>query len=174
MINADNIRNILDEGSKAGHQIIVRDISYVLLCRMYEEKDLAYKSLFPEQDDFKTYSEQPKIKWLQKFMSESIFDDNESSITFDENKRAMLSLIDDIVKQRNNKNVKEEDKLKLLKAEADLRVKLNDKFKIQAEVKEKVVVVEKKYNHICKKFGVECYLPTKEDLMEMYNLVEKQ
>ena len=71
MINTENIKAIIEAGSVAGHQIIVRDISFVLLCRMYEEKDLAYKSLFPDQDDYVNYIKQSKIKWLQDYMSKS-------------------------------------------------------------------------------------------------------
>lgn len=169
MINSDNIRSIIDAGNVAGHQVIVRDVSFVLLCRMYEEKDLAYKSLFPDQDDFENYIKQDKIKWLQGYMLKSFFSDEDNSITFDENKKAILELIEETKKRLENKEIEPKDALKI---EADLRVKLNDKFKIQSETREKVVIVEKKYNMICK-HGFECYLPTKEDLMEMYDLVER-
>lgn len=169
MINSDNIRSIIDAGNVAGHQVIVRDVSFVLLCRMYEEKDLAYKSLFPDQDDFDNYIKQDKIKWLQGYMSKSFFSDEDNSITFDENKKAMLDLIEETQKRLANGEIEAKDALKI---EADLRVKLNDKFKIQSETKEKVVIVEKKYNMICK-HGYECYLPSKQDLMEMYDLVER-
>lgn len=168
MINTDNIKAIIEAGSVAGHQIIVRDISFVLLCRMYDERDLAYKSLFPDQDDYANYIKQAKIKWLQGYMSKSFFDDD-NTITFDENKKAMLDLIEETQKRLANGEIEAKDALKI---EADLRVKLNDKFKIQSETKEKVVIIEKKYNMICK-HGYECYLPTKEDLMEMYDLVER-
>lgn len=170
MINADKIREIIDVGNAFGHQIIVRDISYVLLCRMYEERDIAYKTLFPEQsDDFEKYAGQKKIKWLQDYMTQTIFNDDDSIITFDDNKKAMIELIERTQKSLENHEI---DPDKALKIEADLRVKLNDKFKIQNEIKEKVVIVEKKYNMICK-HGFECYLPTKEELMEMYDLVER-
>jgi ribosomal protein S17E len=169
MINSDNIRSIIDAGNVAGYQIIVRDVSFVLLCRMYEEKDLAYKSLFPDQDDFDNYVKQDKIKWLQGYMAKSFFSDEDNSITFDENKKAILELIEETKKRLENKEIEPKDALKI---EADLRVKLNDKFKIQSETREKVVIVEKKYNMICK-HGFECYLPTKTDLMEMYDLVER-
>lgn len=169
MINTENIKAIIEAGSVAGHQIIVRDISFVLLCRMYEEKDLAYKSLFPDKDDLDNYIKQDKIKWLQGYMSKSFFSDEDNSITFDENKKAILELIEETKKRLENKEIEPKDALKI---EADLRVKLNDKFKIQSETKEKVVIVEKKYNMICK-HGYECYLPSKQDLMEMYDLVER-
>ena len=169
MINSDNIRSIIDAGNVAGHQVIVRDVSFVLLCRMYDEKDLAYKSLFPDQDDYEKYVKQAKIKWLQEYMSKSFFMDDDNTITFDENKKAMLDLIEETQKRRANGEIEAKDALKI---EADLRVKLNDKFKIQSETKEKVVIVEKKYNMICK-HGYECYLPSKQDLMEMYDLVER-
>ena len=169
MINSDNIRSIIDAGNVVGHQVIVRDVSFVLLCRMYDEKDLAYKSLFPDPDDYEKYVKQAKIKWLQEYMSKSFFMDDDNTITFDENKKAMLDLIEETQKRLANGEIEAKDALKI---EADLRVKLNDKFKIQSETKEKVVIVEKKYNMICK-HGYECYLPSKQDLMEMYDLVER-
>jgi hypothetical protein len=58
-----------------------------------------------------------------------------------------------------------------LKIQADLRVKLNDKFSVKEDVKEQVVIVNRKYNSVCS-CGRELYIPTKEDLMEQYNLIE--
>lgn len=173
MINGDKIRKIVNDGLKAGFEIIVRDISYVLLCRMYDDREIAYKTMFPDGNDYKEYSSQEKLAWLEKYLSKMIIDEQnaENEITFEENKAAILKLIEETKKRFENNEIKAADALKI---EADLRVKLNDKFKVQEEVKEKVVIVEKKYNHICKRFGVECYLPTVEDLKEMYNLTEKQ
>ena len=62
------------------------------------------------------------------------------------------------------------DGLKIL---ADLSVKLNDKFNVTSEEKDQMIVVNKKYNSICQ-CGRELYIPTKEDLMDKYNLVEKE
>ena len=61
----------------------------------------------------------------------------------------------------------------LIKIKADLRVKLNDKFGAGEKNEEQLIIVEKKYNHICERYNVECYLPTKEDLIEMFDLVER-
>ena len=54
----------------------------------------------------------------------------------------------------------------------DISVKLNDKFSVSEEVKEQLIYVNAKYNAICE-CGRELYIPTKEDLMKEYNLVEK-
>jgi hypothetical protein len=60
-----------------------------------------------------------------------------------------------------------------LKIQADLRVKLNDKFAVKEESQEQLVIVQKKYNAICS-CGRELYIPTKEDLMEQYDLIENK
>ena len=57
--------------------------------------------------------------------------------------------------------------------DGNISVKLNDKFQVQGEVKEQLIVVNTKFNAICGSCGREIYIPTKEDLMEKYNLVEK-
>jgi hypothetical protein len=64
------------------------------------------------------------------------------------------------------------DKKDGLKILSDISVKLNDKFSVSEEVKEQLIYVNAKYNAICE-CGRELYIPTKEDLMKEYNLVEK-
>ena len=62
-----------------------------------------------------------------------------------------------------------------LKIEADLRVKLNDKFNVQSDTKEQLVVVRQKFDAVCSCGREVSRRPmTKEEAMEMYNLIEKQ
>ena len=67
--------------------------------------------------------------------------------------------------------IEPKDGLKIL---ADIRVKLNDKFKVQEQSKDRLIVVNTKYNNVCSHCGHEIFIPSKEQLMEEYNLVEKQ
>ena len=60
-----------------------------------------------------------------------------------------------------------------LKIIADIRVKLNDKFNVSDKSKSGIVIVESKYNSVCS-CGREIYIPTREQLMARYNLIEKQ
>lgn len=161
MITREEIEEIIKEAKKAKHVIVPSDINNVILNRFIADKSLIVA-------DFEDYFSRKEIKWLVNYMSKNVFDDE--GITFDENKKALLDLI-----ERNKKLLErgEIDPKDALKIEADIRVKLNDKFKVQDDTREQVVIVEPKYNHICR-FGHECYLPTKEDLIKMYNLVEKK
>lgn len=59
-----------------------------------------------------------------------------------------------------------------VKAEIEIRSKLNDKFKVSEEGGQQYIIVEQKFNSICE-CGREISVPTKEDLMKKYNLVEK-
>jgi hypothetical protein len=67
-------------------------------------------------------------------------------------------------------DIEKKDGLKIL---TDISTKLNDKFGAKEEMKDQMVVVECKFNSVCS-CGREIYIPTKEDLMKKYNLVEKQ
>jgi hypothetical protein len=57
---------------------------------------------------------------------------------------------------------------------ADIRVKLNDKFKVESKQQARYIVVQKRYNNVCPHCNREIYIPSKQDLMEEYNLTEKQ
>ena len=81
----------------------------------------------------------------------------------------MLKLKKDTEKAMNKGEIDKKDGLKIL---ADLSVKLNDKFQVREERVEQVVHVFSKFNAICQ-CGREIYIPTKEDMMKKYNLVEK-
>jgi hypothetical protein len=96
--------------------------------------------------------------------------DDGDDITFEENKAYMLKFKKDIEKAIEDGEMEKKDGYKAL---ADISVKLNDKFQVQGEVKEQLIVVNTKFNAICGSCGREIYIPTKEDLMEKYNLVEK-
>lgn len=160
MITRDDIEELMQAAEGAGYDIEPRDISNAVLARYYEDRSLIV-------DDDKGYFAEPRIKWLMQYLSEAVFHD--SDITFDDNRKAMLELVEQTKRKLAAGEIEAKDALKI---EADLRVKLNDKFRVQDENKDKVVFVEKKYNMVCK-HGYECYLPTKEDLMEMYGLVER-
>ena len=62
-----------------------------------------------------------------------------------------------------------------MKIEADLRVKLNDKFGANEQVQDQIVVVQQKYDSICARCGTEIARRpiTKEEAMKMYDLIEK-
>lgn len=158
--------------SEKGFAISVRDISYILLCRSYEDDIVAYKSLFGDSSETEItyYKQSTPIVELGKLMAESLGWNSKEDITFEENKAYMLKLKADTERAMEAGDIEKKDGLKIL---TDISTKLNDKFGAKEEMKDQMVVVECKFNSVCS-CGREIYIPTKEDLMKKYNLVEKQ
>lgn len=158
--------------SEKGFAISVRDISYILLCRSYEDDIVAYKSLFGDgsETEISYYKQSAPIVELGKLMAESLGWNSKEDITFEENKAYMLKLKADTERAMEAGDIEKKDGLKIL---TDISTKLNDKFGAKEEMKDQMVVVECKFNSVCS-CGREIYIPTKEDLMKKYNLVEKQ
>ena len=183
MITNDEVRSIIEACKEAGFEgIRLRDVTYAWLSVFaFADATLAYKAVFGGDDDFdvengKRYGSTPQIKYLQTMIRESFGKKNlmaskqdSEEVTFEMNKQGIIQLIKDTEFAMAQNQIEKKDGLKIL---TDLRVKLNDKFNVQEQVVDQVVIVEKKYNHICK-YGYECYLPTKEELMEMYDLVPR-
>lgn len=178
MIDNEKIKSTIEHFREQGYNIRVRDIAYTLLSEMFADNKTAYQCLFGGDcegyDEYSTDGMRDKLKdYLEKqgFIKSISTDADTGGISFEENKREMEALLVKTQQAMDDGLVDPKDGLKIM---ADVRVKLNDKFKIERQQQERVIVVEKKFNHICDRFHVECYLPTKEDLMEMYNLTEKQ
>jgi hypothetical protein len=172
MITNEQIIKIVDVMNEKGHAIRVLDISYILLCDIYEDKIVAYKSIFGNADEaiVKAYNESKMLTELRACLyTEGVI--GEEDITFEENKRFMLKLKAETERAMANNEIEKKDALKIL---SDISVKLNDKFGAKEELKDQMVVVNCKYNSICESCGRELYIPTKEDLMLQYNLIEKK
>lgn len=186
MITNEQIKRLVDDCARKGHTIGVRDIAYVLLTREFADYGVAYRSIFGSDKDYDmnyapTYHNTEAIRFLRNIIDEYMdvapnymrtrgngvqYDD----ISFEENKAYLLKLKKDTERAIENDEIDKKDGLKIL---ADITVKLNDKFAVQDNSAEQMVVVNCKYNSICE-CGREIYVPTKEELMEKYNLVEKQ
>ena len=57
---------------------------------------------------------------------------------------------------------------------ADIRYKLNDKFKVETAQKDRMIIVEKKFDFVCPYTRHECYQLDKEEAMKKWDLIEKQ
>lgn len=189
MITNEQIRQTINDCTKAGHAIGMRDISYILLCRHYEDHTTAYRILFGLDADFNadyanTYDQTLAINYLRDYMEFNLNDDAgvkkkkkkvslDDDISFEENKAEIVNLIKATKQAFENGEIEAKDALKI---EADLRVKLNDKFSVTEDVKDQIVVVNQKYDAICGRCGCEVARRpiSKEEAMEMYDLVEKE
>ena len=148
--------------------MVVRDIAYVVLCSVFDDNEVAYKTLFGEYDSVDKYDNKDEIIELKKIIK-TVTTKTHEDITFEENKAYMLKLKKDTENAMAIGEIDKKDGLKIL---ADLSVKLNDKFSVNEEVKDQMVVVNTKYNAVCPYCQHETYIPTKEDLMKEYNLKE--
>lgn len=181
-ISIEDIKKIIEGASKKGFKIGVRDIAFVVLLDTFEDEDIAYKCLFGSESGFmqeyaSVYARTGAIEYIKDYIN--ILSTNNGSrskkqdvddITFDENKSYMIKLKKDTEEAMANGEIEKKDALKIL---ADISVKLNDKFNVKdANEDRQVVIVQNKFNAICE-CGREIYVPTKEELMKKYNLVEK-
>jgi hypothetical protein len=177
-LTIDKVGEILTNASSQGANLKVRDIAYVLLRRYFEDRSYAWRVCFTEADyDEKTidaYEEGIGYQFLREVLAEVrdrgglLYDED---ITFEENKAYMLKLKRDTEMAMEAGDLEKKDGLKIL---SDLSVKLNDKFSVQAEVKDQMVIVEHKYNDICPycQHEVASKPMTKEEAMATYNLKE--
>lgn len=186
MITNEQIRQTINDCTKAGHAVGMRDVSYVLLCKHYEDKATAYRILFGLDADFNadyaaTYDQTASMNYLCDYIEFNLNDgeqkkkkkkkiSDDDDISFEENKAEIIRLIKQTQEELAKGNIEAKDALKI---EADLRVKLNDKFGASEQIQDQVVHVFTKYNSICSSCGREIYIPTKEDLMEKYGLIEE-
>ena len=172
----EQIRKVVEHFKDEGG-IRVRDIAFILLSHMFTDSKIAYQCLFDEKGaGFDEYSTDEMREKLENYMTEQGYirsvstDSDTGGLTFEENRKAMEQMLVSIQRDMQNGIIEPKDAYARM---TDIRTKLNDKFKVEAQKQDRMIIVEKKYNHICERYHCECYLPTKEDLMEMYNLTEK-
>jgi hypothetical protein len=188
MISNEQIRQTINDCSKAGHSVGMRDISYILLCKHYDDRSTAYRILFGLDADFNaeyayTYDQTAAISYLRDYAEFNFVDGSqpkkkkkkiseEDDISFEENKAEILNLIKATKQAFEKGEIEAKDALKI---EADLRVKLNDKFSVTEDIKDQIVVVNQKYDAICGRCGAEVARRpiSKEEAMKMYDLIEK-
>ena len=180
MISNEQIKRAIEDCARANHTISVRDISYVLLSMQFDDSLVAYKCIFGNDYDYNqdyhaTYDQTSTMTYLKSYVEFTLLNDKKKKtktedISFEENKAYMLGLKKQTEEAMAAGEIDKKDGLKIL---TDISTKLNDKFSVKDEVQDSIVQVYTKFNAICE-CGKEIYIPTKEDLMAKYNLVEKE
>lgn len=107
-------------------------------------------------------------------------DNADGSMTFEENREGIETQLREIVELKkeamNPMSDEQGTDLKTLallqKTEADLRVKLNDKFGAAEKTAEQYIIVQPKYNKICPYTRHECYEMTEEYAMQQFHLIK--
>lgn len=174
---ADIERTLADCEGMGYSKISVKDISYFVLKREYQDGAIPYRLLFSKKttDNYIDYENREDIKFLRNYMNSNFSKQAPSipskkgsaDLSFDENKEKLIELLDKL----NTLGLDAKDQAKL---EIEIRTKLIDKFNMSDQKEQQYIVVEKKWNGVCEHCRHEIYIPTKEDLMEKYNLVERK
>lgn len=172
----EQIKKTIEHFNENGETIRVRDIAYTLLSKMFADSKTAYQCLFGSEG-YDEYADDEMRSKLEQYMSDagyirSVSEDNDTgTITFEENRREMELLLKKTQQSMDDGLVDPKDGLKIM---ADIRVKLNDKFKVESKQQERMIVVERKFDFVCEYTRHECYQLDKEFAMKKWNLVEKE
>lgn len=173
-MDSEQIKSTIDHFKEEGTPIRVRDIAYTLLSHMFVDNSMAYKCLFGE-DGYEEYVEDSMRGRIEDFLTQQGFiksvstDDGTGEITFEENRKEMESLLKKTEKALEDGLIEAKDAFKIM---ADIRVKLNDKFKVESKKQDRLIIVEKKFDFVCPYTRHECYQLDKEDAMKKWNLIE--
>ena len=171
----EQIKKTIEHFKDEGDTIRVRDIAYTLLSKMFVDNKTAYQCLFGSEG-YDEYADDGMRSKLEQYLSDAGYirsvseDDGTGTITFEENRREMELLLKKTQQSMDDGLVDPKDGLKIM---ADIRVKLNDKFKVESKQQDRMIVVERKFSGICKYCHHEIYVPSEEELMEKYGLIKK-
>lgn len=170
----EQIKRTVSHFRDAGDTVRVRDIAYVLLSRMFSDPRTAYQCLFGTEG-YEEYASGPLRASLEDYLSkEGILrtvtaDDDTGGITFEENKREMERMLDEIRRDMEDGIVDRKDGYARMES---IRTKLNDKFKVERLQKERQIIVERRFDFVCPHTRRECYQLDKEYAMKKWNLIE--
>ena len=184
MISNEQIKRAIEDCARANHTISVRDISYVLLSMQFDDSLVAYKCIFGNDYDYNqdyhaTYDQTSTMTYLKSYVEFTLLNDGKKKkkksedISFEENKEYMLNLKRQTEEAMASGEIDKKDGLKIL---TDISVKLNDKFNVSDSSQEQYIHVFAKYDAVCSRCGAEISRRpiSKEEAIEMYNLVEKE
>lgn len=172
-VQFEQIKKIAEDAQTEGLNVRVRDVAFYILEKTFEDKALAYRTLFDstaEDSKIEEYSGCAVRTYIQGWFKKNAktVGDFASSLTFEENRQALIDMLEEIDEAAENNKLKKGEALKM---KADIRVKLQDKFGVGDEQEVTIVMVEPKYNKICPRFNVECYEQTREYAMKQFHLV---
>ena len=196
----NKLESIINEAKKHSYDVRVRDVGYATLVVGLGDEDLAHKLIFGDDGNVATYKTLPHVKFLVNYLNAENLKRKESkeaediakliakskgkktdnidgSMTFEENREGIETQLREIVElKKEAMDSAEGADLKTLallqKTEADLRVKLNDKFGAAEKTAEQYIIVQKKFDFVCPYTHHECYQMDKDDAMRKWHLID--
>lgn len=175
MIKKKDVETILNAAKSDFTDTSEKDIVFMMLCDAISENDAAYKMAYGKKcTNIKEFMSNPKIQKIKELLKPfGIGIDMSSTISRTENREDLIKLLGKIKEASDNGELETKDAIKL---ETDIRVKLNDKFNIEAEREQRrIIVLQQKHDLICPHTNRECsYMPSKEACMKYYNLTEEK
>lgn len=189
MTTAD-IREIVKSARMSGFDIRVKDISYVIVRQTIDDAVAAYRSIYDasaDEGEVADFEKSPEMTYLwrtvqtYKGTGASNADTQQrktkgkyKDITFEENKEALIELLEEIQGIKGTEDLSIRDAVKL---ETEIRTRLNDKFAVSDKKEERRIVVNSKYNSVCPYCRHEIRVKTDEDMLaeirEKYMLIPK-
>lgn len=166
MISYNDIKDIINSLKTEGIEARVRDVAYLVMCDSFVDKGLAAKVAYQEEDKPSSKVLSMLAEKLKPFGIGAV-----TTISKDENREELLKLLQRVQNAEREGTIDPKDAIKI---EADIRVKLNDKFNIEEEEgQRRIIVVPQKHDIICKWTSRECSaMPSKEACMKYYNLID--
>ena len=173
MIKKDDIKVILKSTRQDWATVSEKDIAFAVLCA-FADKATAYKMAYGKtsadaETHYRSAGVQKLLAVLEPFGIGSV---NEELITREQNKTELIRLLKEIKTLAESKKIDAKDAVKM---EADIRVKLNDKFEMEeSQSQKRIIIVPQKHDMICPHTNRECTsMPTKEACMKYYGLKDE-
>lgn len=166
MISYNDIKDIINSLKTEGIEARIRDVAYLVMCDSFVDKALAAKVAYQEDEKPSNKVLSMLADKLKPFGIGAV-----TTISKDENREELLKLLQRVQDAEREGTIDPKDAIKI---EADIRVKLNDKFNIEEEEgQRRIIVVPQKHDIICKHTNRECSaMPSKEACMKYYNLID--
>ena len=150
-ITNQQIKDLIASMEKRGVKVGLKDISYVYLSQLYDDRTSAYKVLFGKEsmENFSVYDASEKVAQLHTLMQEMDISPEKEEMSFDELKKGMVEDMQSLIALRDSGDLEAKDMAAVVARIADIRVKLTSKFGTTEKATEQRVVVNQKYNDVC-------------------------
>lgn len=176
MIKQNDIQTILTSVRASWEEASEKDIAFAVLCDTFEDKDLAYSLAYGSKcRNIDMFCGSKNIERLMAVLrpfgiGRAV---TAESLTGEENKQGLIDMLRRIPESVAKGEISKRDALKL---EADIRVKLQDKFDVEtSEEQHRIIIVPQKKDMVCPHTHKECtQWPSKEDCIKHYKLKDEE